>query len=316
MKIRYILILLMFSMALGVSAQDDTTDEKPRKAKKENPKKELKELRKQFEELEAKHAELLEDYKRLQTKDSTLLADMQAQEEARQQQESYHELCRKNLYQEYFDYLDAPFTVISLDKVISIGEFAKQYAVIDADAPTLLTRTEACMKHKQGYDQMEVMLRQPLNAKKIQAIRDSLDVIIELGNANKLTELAMSKVQWHEIDSIDLFFARYQPGVIWLQNVIKKCEEQYRNDGLNTNNIADVGISKNLRQNIINAADRRQTEGISRRISAQGNIADYILLIPWLRERYEIFISEPNPLKPTEKTRKAMKEVLDINTRL
>jgi hypothetical protein len=41
-------------------------------------------------------------------------------------------------------------------------------------------------------------------------------------------------------------------------------------------------------------------------------VADYILNIPWLRERYDIFTSETNPLKPSAKTQQAMKEVLDI----
>ena len=69
---------------------------------------------------------------------------------------------------------------------------------------------------------------------------------------------------------------------------------------------------KVTRQDIIRQADRRQIESVRRPISAQGNVADYILTIPWLRQRYDIFVNETNPLKPSANTQRAMKEVLDI----
>lgn len=314
MKIKSIILpLFLFSMILGVSAQDEDAVEGQRKPKKENPKKALKELQKQYELLQKEHLLLEEVYKTLQTQDSTLQADMRAQEEARQQQEAYYQQCRQNLYQEYTEYLDLPFSTISLQKISIIKDFAERYTEMDSNAPTLLARANACLNHKLDYDEMITLLSKPYNATNIKKNRDKLLILRIMVDENRWDELAMSKSQWQETDSIDVFYARYQPGVKWLQGVMKKCEEQYRSDGLSASNRTDVVLSKDIRQDIINDADKRQIESVSRHISPQGNIADYIMLIPWLRERYIIFISEPNPLKPSEKTRKAMKEVLDIN---
>ena len=314
MKIKSIILpLLLFSASLCGSAQDNSADNSQQKPKKENAKKALKELQKQYEQLQKEHLLLEEAYKTLQAQDSTIQADVQAQEEARRQQESYYQQCRQNLYQEYTEYLDIPFSTISLQKISNIKDFAERYAEMDNNAPTLLARANACLKHKLDYDEMITLLSKPYNATDIKKNRDKLLVLRIMVNENRWDELAMSKSQWQETDSIDVFYARYQPGLKWLQGVMKKCEEQYRSDGLSASNRTDVVLSKDIRQDIINDADKRQIESVSRHISPQGNIADYILLIPWLRERYNIFISESNPLKPSEKTRKAMKEVLDIN---
>ena len=313
---RKILTLLLLCVTLGVSAQDEGTEEKPRKAKKENPKKALKELQQKFDQLQNDHVKLQEAYKALQTKDSTLQADIQVQEEALRQQEAYHEQCLNNLYQEYTDYLDEPFSTISLQKIGEIKDFAARYADVDPNAPTLLTRAEDCKKHKQNYDHLMSLLSQPFDINEIKNKRTELKDLRDMAKEERWDELAMSKAQWNETDTIDLFYARYQPGVKWLQNVMKKCEQQYRSDGLNAANRADVVLSKDIRQNIISDADKKEIEGYPRRVSQQGNIADYILLIPWLRERYEIFISEQNPLKPSPKTLKAIKEIQDINTGL
>ena len=314
--IRKILTLLLLCVTLGVSAQEEVTEENPRKAKKENPKKALKELQKQFEQLQREHVELQEAYEKMRIQDSTLQADIQAQKEVLRQQEAYHEQCLNNLYQEYTDYLDEPFSTISLQKIGEIKNFAARYADIDPNAPTLLTRAEDCKKHKLNYDHLMSLLSQPFDIDEIKNKRKELKVLRDMAKEDRWDELAMSKTQWNETDTIDLFYARYQPGVKWLQNVMKRCEQQYRSDGLNATNRADVVLSKDIRQNIISDADKKEIEGYPRRVSPQGNIADYILLIPWLRERYEIFISEQNPLKPSPKTLKAIKEVQDINTGL
>ena len=135
----------------------------------------------------------------------------------------------------------------------------------------------------------------------------------KLAKDEKWEELAMSKAQWNETDSIDVFLARYQPGIVWLQNVMKKCEQQYKSDGLDPTANADIALSRDLRQMIISDADKRQMENVKRRVSPQGNVADYILTIPWLRQRYNVYVSEQNPLKPSETTLQAIKEIIDIN---
>ena len=321
MKIKYF-ILLIICVPLGTFAQDSNTEEQHRKPKKEKTKKEkakkikpeeaLEILNNQFLELQKEYEQLKKDYDTLYTQDSIQQADILAQEEARQQLDAYYQHCRKNLYQEYADYLDAPFSTITLQKINSIREFVTRYLDIDTNAQTLLTRADSCIKHKQGYDRMAVMLSQPLDAKRNRSIRDSIKTYIELGNAEKWSELGMSEKQWKEIDDIDLYFSRYQPGVRWLQKVMKKCEDQYKSDGLSANSIADVGMSKRIRQDIINNEDKRQIDGIRRNVSPEGNIADYILIIPWLCEQYKNFISEPNPLNPSQETRKAIEEVMKL----
>ena len=236
----------------------------------------------------------------------------QLQMEFQQLQGEFQSL-RQSLYQDYADYLELPFSVISVIKTHNIENFAARYTDIDEEAPTLLKRAKACIKHKQNYNRLKDLLTQPYDASNVKAARDSLLILRKLAKDEKWEELAMSKAQWNETDSIDVFLARYQPGIVWLQNVMKKCEQQYKSDGLDPTANADIALSRDLRQMIISDADKRQMENVKRRVSPQGNVADYILTIPWLRQRYNAYVSEQNPLKPSETTLQAIKEIIDIN---
>ena len=313
---RLFISILLLGITCSVAAQTDDNTEKERKPKKEDAKKALKELQKQYDLLQKQHRQLQGEYEALRQQDSIRQADMLANEEARRQQGAYFELCRQNLYHEYMTYLDMPFSVVSLDKIADINTFAAGYADTDTDAPALQARAEACLRHKLQFDHMTALLTQPFDASVIQAARDSLLVLRKLAKKDKWDELAMSRTQWAETDTIDVFFSRYKPGVKWLQDVMKRCSDQYARDGLNATNRTDVVLSVDTRQKIISEEDTRQMSYVSRRISPQGNVADYILLIPWLRQRYETFVSEPNPLKPSEATRRAIREIQEISTGL
>lgn len=283
-----ILIMLLLVIACSALAQTEDTNTAEDQLEKESP--------------EAFPKDLQEQYAQLQM-------------EFQQLQDEFHTL-RLSLYQDYADYLELPFSVISINKTYSIENFATRYADIDTEAPTLLERAKSCIKYKQNYDRLKDLLSQPYNASDVKTARDSLLILRKLAKNEKWEELAMSKAQWNETDSIDVFLARYQPGVVWLQNVMRKCEQQYKNDGLSPTVNADIALSRDMRQMIISDADKRQMENVTRHVSPQGNIADYILTIPWLRQRYNVFVCEQNPLKPSDATLQAIKEVREINTGL
>ena len=305
---RYPLILFLFSMAMTGLAQ--TSEPKPMKEK--DARKALKELQQDYDRLQADLQQLQADYQALRMQDSTLQADYAARQAAGQEQEAYHEECRKRLYQEYSDCLDASFSMLSTAKVEGIRQFATRYADADANAQALVLRAERCMGNKQMYDRMMALLYKPYDAAKIQVQRDTLRTLGQRYGSEGLAALGMSLPQWQDLDSVDIVYSRYRPGVEWLQNVIKRCDSQYAADGLSPTSRADVQLSISMRQDIIRQADHRQIESVRRPISAQGNVADYILTIPWLRQRYDIFVNETNPLKPSANTQRAMKEVLDI----
>ncbi len=310
---KYSLLLLLFSMAMtGLAQTGDAaaSDQKPMKEK--DARKALKQLQKDYDRLQADFLQLQADCQALRMQDSTLQADYAAREAARQELEAYHEQCRRLLYQEYSSYLDISFDMLSAARADSIRLFATRYADTDAEAQALALRAESCLSNKQMYDQMMALLYKPYDADALQLQRDTLRRLGQRYDSEGLAALGMSRPQWQDIDSIDIFISRYRPGVEWLQMVMRRCDSQYAADGLSATSRADVQLSISLRRDIIRQADQRQIESVRRPLSAQGNVADYILNIPWLRERYDIFTSETNPLKPSAKTQQAMKEVLDI----
>ena len=216
---------------------------------------------------------------------------------------------QKKLLQLYAGYLEKPFSQITAD---SLQDIMKTIGLCGDDATDIYQQAVRRSEAKQLYDRCLDVLKRPYDKDKVKAIRDSLVKPRKLAHDRRWEALNMNRRQWQELDSLDIFLSRYQYGVSLLRAIIEQCNADYERDQLDARKASDVALSRDYRADIISKKDKTKLTP-TREVSRNGNVADFILLIPWLKQRYDLFIGERNPLDPSANTEQAIKEIMEIN---